>query len=184
MSDELAHTSSVEYSHNNNDEYWMRLALQEAQKCLSSNRQSTTLNPQSEDVPIGAICVLDGEIVGRGHNRREADNDSTAHAEVLALRAASQQLETWQLCDITLYVTLEPCPMCAGALWLSRVGRVVFGAWDEKAGACGSVFDILRDPRLNHRPQLRGGVLEEECRAVLQEFFAGKRVGKPVTKDF
>lgn len=156
----------------------MRLALQEAQKCLRQNPQSAIQNPQSDDVPVGAICVLNGQIVGQGHNRREADGDPTAHAEVLALREASRVLESWQLCGVTIYITMEPCPMCAGALWLSRVERVVFGAWDEKAGACGSVFDVLRDPRLNHRPQLRGGVLEEECRVLLQNFFAPRREGR------
>ena len=157
----------------------MRLALHEAQKCLRASIQNSKFKIQTpDDVPVGAICVLDGKIVGRGHNRREMDNDPTAHAEVLALRDASRVLESWQVSEVTLYVTLEPCPMCAGALWLSRVRRVVFGAWDEKAGACGSVFDLLRDPRLNHRPQLRGGVLESECVAILQEFFAQKRASK------
>ncbi len=148
----------------------MREALNEARFCL---REPSTHH--SSDVPIGAICVKDNQIVGRGHNRREVDHDSTAHAEVLALRSASQTFSTWHLEGVTLYVTLEPCPMCAGAIWLSRVERIVFGAWDARAGACGSVFDVPRDPRLNHRPQVRGGVLEAECAALLQEFFQQRR---------
>jgi tRNA(adenine34) deaminase len=149
------------------DNFWMQAALAEARQCLR------TASPS--DVPIGAVCVLGNKIVGRGHNRRELDNDPTAHAEVLALRAASQTVNNRHLEGVTLYVTLEPCPMCAGAIWLSRIERVVFGAWDARAGACGSLFDIPRDPRLNHRPQLRGGVLETECAALLQEFFQQRR---------
>ena len=150
-------------------EFWMQEALTEARLCL---RESSSL---PNDVPIGAICVKDNQIIGRGHNRRELDYDPTAHAEVLALRSAAQSLKNWHLEGVTLYVTLEPCPMCAGAIWLSRLQRVVFGAWDTRAGACGSLFDIPRDPRLNHRPQVRGGVLETECAALLQEFFAQRR---------
>ena len=153
----------------------MRKAICEALNCLSRNRQSSITNCQSSDVPIGAVCVLENRIIGRGHNRREAGNDPTAHAEVLALREASQTLQSWRLENVTLYVTLEPCAMCAGALWLARVSRLVFGAWDEKAGACGSVFDVPRDPRLNHTPQVRGGVLQNECAALLQNFFEARR---------
>ena len=131
--------------------------------------------PLPSDVPIGAICVQNGALVGTGHNQREELNDPTAHAEVLALREAAQRLGRRVLEDVTLYVTLEPCPMCAGALWLARVGRVVFGAWDAKAGACGSLYDIPRDPRLNHRPQLTSGVLEAECAELLRQFFATRR---------
>ena len=155
------------------DQHWMREALREAGKCL--NRPSSIPNRQSDDVPVGALCVLDNQIIGRGHNRREADCNPTSHAELLAIQEAAQFLNSRHLDNVTLYVTLEPCPMCAGAIWLARVSRVVFGAWDERAGACGSVFDIARDPRLNHRPQVRGGVLEEECRSLLQEFFQQKR---------
>ena len=157
------------------DEYWMRKAMSEALNCLSPNRQSSITSRQSSDVPIGAVCVFENRIIGRGHNRREADNDPTAHAEVLALREASQTLQSWRLENVTLYVTLEPCAMCAGALWLARVSRLVFGAWDKKAGACGSVFDVPRDPRLNHTPQVKGGVLQDECVALLQEFFEARR---------
>lgn len=153
-----------------NDEFWMREALLEAQNCLRSAPHSAL-----DDVPVGAICVFDGQIVGRGHNQRVLDLDPTAHAEVLALKAAARVLQTTNLSGVTLYVSLEPCPMCAGALWLCRVSRLVFGAWDAKAGACGSVFDVARDPRLNHRLEVRGGVLETECAAILREFFASRR---------
>ena len=157
------------------DEHWMQIALEEAQKCLRSALQPSIQNRQSDDVPVGAICVRQNQIIGRGHNRREIDNDATAHAETLAIRDANRVLDSWRLDDVTLYVTLEPCAMCAGAIWLSRIERVVFGAWDERAGACGSLFDITRDPRLNHTPQVRSGVWEDECKAMLQEFFARRR---------
>lgn len=153
---------------NLDDEKWMTLALAEAALCRRSDAASS-------DVPIGAVCVLDGQVISRGHNQRELTKDPTAHAEVLALRAAAEKLGTWQLQGVTLYVTLEPCPMCAGAIWLARLDRVVFGAWDAKAGGCGSVFDIPRDPRLNHRPQMKGGVMEEPCAALLEEFFRSRR---------
>jgi tRNA(adenine34) deaminase len=158
-----------------NDERWMREAICEAKRTRIIPH-STLRTPHSNDVPIGAVCVRDNQIIGRGHNRREAEGDPTAHAEVLALRDAAQTLGSWRLEGVTLYVTLEPCPMCAGALWLARVDRLVFGAWDEKAGACGSLFDIPRDPRLNHRLQVRGGVLEEECKTLLKEFFQQRRL--------
>lgn len=157
-----------------NDEFWMREAIQAARNCLTPHSSSPIPHP-SQDVPIGAVCVHDNKVIGRGYNRREADHDPTAHAEVLALREASQFLNSWRLENVTLFVTLEPCAMCAGALWLARVERLVFGAWDEKAGACGSLFDIPRDPRLNHQMQVRGGVLEAECKALLQEFFQQRR---------
>lgn len=131
--------------------------------------------PAPDDVPVGAVCVWNGEIIGRGHNARELLGDPTAHAELLAIRAAAAHLGRSHLDGATLYVTLEPCAMCAGAIWLARLSRVVFGAWDDKAGACGSVFDVPRDPRLNHRTQVRGGVLEDECAAMLREFFASRR---------
>ena len=169
----------------NDDERWMREALHEAKQCLRrdadidrNNPQSAIANPQLSappDVPVGAICVMRGEIIGRGHNRREIDHDPTAHAEVLAIQAAARRLNNWRLQEVTLYVTLEPCAMCAGTIWLARLSRVVLGAWDERAGACGSLFDIPRDPRLNHRPQLRGGVLADECAALLNDFFASAR---------
>jgi tRNA(adenine34) deaminase len=143
----------------------MRAALAEA-----------SLTRSSGDVPVGAV-VLDehGTVVGRGHNAREADGDPTAHAELVALRSAAVALGRWRLSGCTLVVTLEPCPMCAGALVQARVDGLVFGAYDEKAGAAGSVWDLVRDRRLNHRPSVTGGVLAEECGAMLRDFFAGKR---------
>jgi tRNA(adenine34) deaminase len=159
-----------------NDELWMREAIVEARRCLG---ETSSLQPPASgpllDVPIGAVCVYENQIIGRGHNRREADGDPTAHAEILALREAARTLGQWRLDGVMLYVTLEPCPMCAGALWLARVERIVFGAWEPKSGACGSLFDIPRDPRLNHRPQMRGGVLKQECATLLEEFFQSQR---------
>lgn len=132
----------------------------------------------TDDVPVGAVVVgPDGVVVGRGHNAREATGDPTAHAEVLALREASRTLGRWRLDDCTLVVTLEPCAMCAGAIVLARVARLVLGAWDPKAGATGSVHDLVRDRRLNHRVEVVGGVLEAECAALLTEFFAARREG-------
>ncbi|GAA1655554.1 tRNA adenosine(34) deaminase TadA [Georgenia ruanii] len=130
----------------------------------------------SGDVPVGAV-VLDpgGAVIGRGRNRREADGDPTAHAEVLAVREAAAALGTWRLEGCTLVVTLEPCTMCAGAIVLARLARVVLGAWDPKAGAAGSVRDVLRDSRLNHRVEVVGGVREEECAALLRDFFGERR---------
>lgn len=129
-----------------------------------------------DDVPIGAVVVgPDGTVVGAGHNRREADADPTAHAEVLAIRAAAARLGRWRLDDCTLVVTLEPCAMCAGAAVLARLPRVVFGAWDDKAGASGSVFEVLREPRLNHWVEVYPEVREQECAALLRDFFAGHR---------
>ena len=127
------------------------------------------------EVPVGAVVVRGGAEVARAGNRTVRDADATAHAETLALREASRALGRWRLDDCTLYVTLEPCAMCAGALVLARVARVVFGAWDPKAGMAGSVGDILRHPRLNHRPEVRGGVMEAECGDLLREFFRARR---------
>lgn len=127
------------------------------------------------DVPVGAVVVADGRVVGRAANRTVRDQDPTAHAEVLAMREAARTLGRWRLDDCTLYVTLEPCAMCAGALVLGRLRRVVFGAWDEKAGMVGSVGDLLRHPRLNHRPEVQGGLLAEESGAILTEFFRARR---------
>lgn len=143
----------------------MRLALGEAMAA-----------PFFGDVPVGAV-VLDsaGSVLGTGHNRREADQDPTAHAEVLALRSAAAVLGSWRLAGCTLVVTLEPCTMCAGAAVLARVDRIVFGAHDPKAGAVGSLWDVVRDPRLNHRPQVIAGVLADECAEALHQFFAGHR---------
>ncbi len=144
---------------------WMDLALSEA-----------ALTAASGDVPIGAVVLdADGRVIGTGHNRREEWGDPTAHAEVLALREAAAHRGEWRLEGCTLVVTLEPCAMCAGAVVLARVPTVVFGAWDPKAGACGSVFDIVRDPRLNHWVEVTGGVREDECAALLREFFRTHR---------
>ena len=146
------------------DEHFMRLALREAERAL-----------EHDDVPVGAVIVHDGEVVGVGHNERELRADPTAHAEVLAIREAARALGSWRLLDCVLYVTLEPCAMCAGAIVLARVPRVVFGASDPKAGAAGSVLDVLAQPRLNHRPEVSSGLLGEESAALLRAFFASRR---------
>jgi len=143
----------------------MSLALDEAE-----------LTRGSADVPIGAVVLdADGQVIGRGHNERELTGDPTAHAEVLAIRDAAKHVGEWRLTGCTLVVTLEPCTMCAGAIGLARVARVVFGAWEPKTGAAGSLWDVLRDRRLNHRPEVVAGVLAQECAALLESFFAGYR---------
>ena len=145
----------------------MRAALDEARRAHESG-----------DVPIGAV-VLDpaGSVIGRGHNVRERDGDPTGHAELVALRRAAEATGEWRLAGCTLVVTLEPCTMCAGAAVLSRVDRLVFGAYDAKAGAVGSLWDVVRDRRLSHRPEVVGGVLADECSALLDDFFAHQRLG-------
>jgi len=130
------------------------------------------------EVPVGAVVVVNGEIIARAHNRREALNDASAHAEMLALREAAQRLGDWRLNQATLYVTMEPCPMCAGALVQFRVGRVVYGVDDPRAGAAGSVVELLREPRFNHQVEVIRGVLAEEARALLQDFFRALRAGE------
>ena len=142
----------------------MRAALREARASAGA-----------DEVPVGCVVVHGGMIVGRGHNQVESLNDATAHDEILAIGAASNALESWRLNDCTLYVTLEPCAMCAGAMVLARVGRLVYGADDPKAGACGSVLDVIHEPRLNHRVEVTAGVLADECGRLLKEFFARKR---------
>ena len=127
------------------------------------------------DVPVGALVVRKGEILGRGGNRTVRDQDPTAHAEILAIREASQALGSWRLEGCELFVTLEPCAMCAGAIVVARLDRVTFGAWDEKAGMAGSVGDLLRHPRLNHRPEVVAGVMAAECAEVLKTFFSTRR---------
>jgi tRNA(adenine34) deaminase len=130
----------------------------------------------SGDVPVGAIIInSNGEIVSTGHNERELLSDPTAHAEIVAIRRAAQKVGEWRLENHTIVVTLEPCPMCAGAIAQSRISTVIFGAWDEKAGAVGSVWDLLRDPRALNKVEVRGGVLAEECSAMLKEFIQGVR---------
>jgi tRNA(adenine34) deaminase len=142
----------------------MRLALREASRAV-----------EHDDIPVGAIIVQEGEVIAAGQNERELRADPTAHAEMLALRAAAQAVGSWRVLDSVLYVTLEPCAMCAGAIVLARVPRVVFGTTDPKAGAAGSVLDVLAEPRLNHRPQVQSGLLAEECGDLLRDFFASRR---------
>jgi tRNA(adenine34) deaminase len=144
------------------DEYFMREALKQAQIAF-----------EADEVPVGSVLVKDGKILACVHNQRESLNDPTAHAEILVLREASQKLSSWRLDDSTLYVTLEPCPMCAGAIVLARVKRLVFGAFDPKSGAAGTLMNLLNDNRLNHQVEICGGVLEEESKRLLRAFFYG-----------
>jgi tRNA(adenine34) deaminase len=149
------------------DAYWMGVALKEAGKAAEKG-----------EVPIGAIIVRDGEILGRGHNLREGKHDPTAHAEMIAIRKASSKTGGWRLTGAALYVTLEPCVMCMGAILLARFDRVVFGCFDPKGGAAGSLYDLSDDSRLNHRVELVSGVREEECSAILSGFFSELRKRK------
>ena len=142
----------------------MRLALREAERALDH-----------DDVPVGAVLVSEGEVIGAGHNERELRQDPTAHAEMLAIREGARALGSWRLLGTVLYVTLEPCAMCAGAIVLGRIPRVVYGAVDPKAGAAGSILDILGEPRLNHRPDVAGGLLEPESADLLRTFFRSRR---------
>ena len=146
------------------EEYFMRLALREAERASEHG-----------DVPIGAVVIHAGEVIATGRNERELRQDPTAHAEILVLREAARALGSWRVLETTLYVTLEPCAMCAGAIVLARVPRVIYGASDLKAGAAGSVLDVLGEARLNHRPEVEGGVLGEECGELLSGFFADRR---------
>ena len=146
------------------DEYYMRLALREAEHALDH-----------DDVPVGAVIVKDGEVIGAAHNERELRNDPTAHAEMLALREASHAVGSWRVLDAVMYVTLEPCTMCAGAIVLARIPRIVFAAADPKAGAAGSVLSLLDVPQLNHRPQVAAGLLADEAGDLLRAFFASRR---------
>lgn len=146
------------------DETFLRSALREAEAAL-----------EHDDVPVGCVIVRDGRILARGHNQRELLQDPTAHAEILAITSAAEAVGSWRLEGCALYVTLEPCAMCAGAMVLARIPRVVFGAFDPKAGAAGSVLNVLAEPKLNHRPEVTGGVLAEPCGAILSEFFRKKR---------
>lgn len=145
-------------------ELFMQQALLEAQKAYDM-----------DEVPIGAVIVKDGEIIARGHNLREAGKDPTLHAEMVAIREAARYLGGWRLTGCELYVTIEPCPMCAGAIIQARIQRVVFGAMDPKAGCAGSLYNLLQDPRFNHQVEVVGGVMEEECRRIMQDFFRKKR---------
>ncbi|MCU0727289.1 MAG: tRNA adenosine(34) deaminase TadA [Planctomycetes bacterium] len=146
------------------DEDYMGLALREAERARDE-----------DEVPVGAVVVLDQTVLGRGHNQREALRDPTAHAEMIALSAAAEAVGTWRLDGATIYVTLEPCPMCAGALVNARIARLVYGAADPKAGACGTLYDIPRDGRLNHRLSVVGGIRGEECGLLLTSYFRKKR---------
>jgi tRNA(adenine34) deaminase len=153
----------------NNDDHgrFMLAALQEA-----------VAAGEEDEVPIGAVVAYQGKIIGRAHNQRETLSDPTAHAEMIALTQASSYLNSWRLHGCTMYVTLEPCPMCAGALVLSRIDRLVYGPADPKAGACESLYEIVTDPRLNHRIEVISDFMTEPCRHILQEFFAAKRKKK------
>ncbi len=146
------------------DAHWMGFALAEAERAAKAG-----------EVPVGAVLVHNGQVMARGANATVASKDQTQHAELRVLRGATYAIGDSRLTNATLYVTLEPCAMCAGAIVLARVGRVVFGAWDDKAGMAGSVHDLLRHPRLNHRPEVLGGVRETECAALLSGFFAARR---------
>ena len=150
---------------------FMRMALEEAAKASDVG-----------EVPIAALIVQGNQVLAQTHNYRELWQDPTAHAEVIAIRAAAHRLGTWRLTDTTLYVTVEPCSMCIGAIILARIPRIVFGAWDLKAGACGSVFNLPSEPKLNHRVAVTGGVLEQESQALIQKFFKELREISPVTK--
>lgn len=149
---------------NQNDEYFMRLALREAEKAF-----------EAEEVPIGAVIVHENRVIGKGYNQTERLQDPTAHAEMIAITAAATYLESRRLLDCTLYVTLEPCSMCAGAIVLARIPRIVFAATDPKAGACGTLYNITQDQRLNHRCQVTSGVLEAESAMMLKSFFGNLR---------
>jgi len=147
------------------DEHYMRLAIEAAR-----------IAEDNGDVPIGAVIVAEGQVIGRAYNEREQLQDPTAHAEIVALTQAAAFVESWRLHGCTVYVTLEPCPMCAGALVLARVDRLVYGCADPKTGACGSLYNIVQDERLNHRLEVTAGALEAECRAQLQGFFERRRL--------
>lgn len=151
-------------SRDEEDQYWMGLALAEARKAAEVG-----------EVPVGAVLLVSGAAVAKGHNVMVTSKDATQHAEMRVLKAGAYAAGDSRMPGATLYVTLEPCAMCAGAIVLSRVGRVVFGAWDDKAGMAGSIHDLLRHPKLNHRPEVKGGVRADECAALLSEFFAKRR---------
>lgn len=161
-----------QYISGEEDTVYMRAALREAEKALARG-----------EVPIGAVLVSGGAVIAAAHNMREAWQDATAHAEVIAIRQACAALGRWRLAEATLYVTVEPCPMCAGALVMSRVARVVYGVPDSKAGAVESLFNITGHPALNHRVDVTAGVLEDECRALMQQFFRGRRRNRKKEAD-
>jgi len=154
------------------DSYWMKKAITLARKAESVN-----------EVPIGAIIVKDGSIIGRGYNQRESRNDPSAHAEMIAIRQASRKLNAWRLTGTTLYVTLEPCPMCMGAILLARLERVVFGCHDPKGGAAGSLYNLGNDSRFNHQVELTSGIMQQECSAMLSTFFRNLRQEKKTSRE-
>ena len=153
-------TTSPSMQQEPHDSHYMELALRQA-----------ALAPHIGEVPIGAVLVHNHEVIAVGYNYRETSQDPTAHAEMIVIRKAAERLQTWRLTETTLYVTLEPCPMCAGAIVQSRITRLVFGAWDPKAGACGSILDIPGEHRFNHRVEVVGGLLQQQCQALWQNFF-------------
>ena len=146
------------------DYYFMERALNQAKVAYKKG-----------EVPVGAVVVKDGKVISRGYNLRETTNDPTAHAELLAMKKASKKLDSWRLSGCTLYVTLEPCPMCSGVIVNSRIDRVVFGAYDQKAGCCTTLYHLCNDERFNHRSEILGGVMEEDCAKILSDFFKEKR---------
>ncbi len=148
----------------NRDEYWMNYAFKEAEKAF-----------QQKEIPVGAVIVKDDMLIAKGHNQREMLKDPTAHAEILAITSAADSQESWRLNNCTLYVTLEPCPMCAGAILNARIPRVVFGAYDDEAGMCGSVDNLCDQNLLNHNAIVKGGVMEEKCESILKSFFSNIR---------
>jgi len=152
-----------------NDSHFMRMALDMAQQAF-----------HAEEVPVGAVLVQDGNVLATGFNQRESTQDPTAHAELMAIRSASMTLGSWRLTGTTLYVTLEPCAMCAGAIIQSRIARVVFGTWDPKAGACGSICNLTAETRFNHRVTVDSDILADDCRAILQNFFQNLRSTQPI----
>jgi len=150
-----------------NDEYWMEFAFKEAERAFDEG-----------EIPVGAVIIRKNSIIGKGHNMRESLNDPTAHAEIIAITSAASTIESWRLDDCTIYVTLEPCPMCTGAIINARIPRVVFGAYDEKAGMCGSVDNLCDMNLLNHRAVVKGGVMEEKCQSIMNVFFKKVRESK------
>jgi tRNA(adenine34) deaminase len=160
------------FDNQRDDFFFMRQAIKEARKAL-----------EADEVPIGAVVVMGDRVIAAAYNLRETLQDATAHAELLAIRKACEILGTWRLLGCSLYVTLEPCPMCAGAIILSRVDRVVFGAKDPKGGACGSLINLLADERFNHRPEVVAGVLADECGDILRQFFRDKRINEKLDRE-
>lgn len=153
-------------------EYFMLEALMEAKKSL-----------EKEEIPIGCVIVKDGEIIGRGHNAREELNQAIMHAEIMAIQEANQKEGNWRLLDTTLFVTIEPCVMCSGAIGLARIPRLIYGASNQKFGAAGSLYDILTDERLNHRVEVEKGILEEECARIMQDFFKHRRDQQKIARE-